>query len=172
MAKSKLVLDHLVLGLKDEEELKKSEISSIIKFGAEAIFESLNDENTFADEYDDAKIGECLDRDALIEKAKEEEDKPEGHNPFASSMKMGDGKSKIDTADPGEKASASSSKDLEKEDAEFWGKLLGDGDDIVKEDAVLERSNRRKKDVQYTIVIDPDLDDPELERCVFVLSYL
>ncbi|KAI8144647.1 P-loop containing nucleoside triphosphate hydrolase protein [Fennellomyces sp. T-0311] len=59
MAKKKMVLDHLVVDKMDDDDLDENDVESIIKFGAQALFEG-DDSKRIT--YDSAGIDKLLDR--------------------------------------------------------------------------------------------------------------
>ena len=73
IGRKKLVLDHLIVESMDSANLDKSELSSIIRFGAEAIFANDDNVNVAGVKYDDEIIDHLLDRDALMKEDLEAE---------------------------------------------------------------------------------------------------
>jgi hypothetical protein len=74
IGKSKLVLDHLIVGKIDDEQLDKLDLSAIIKFGAEKLFKESDAESSGSIvQYDENSIDKLLDRDNIMREEKEKE---------------------------------------------------------------------------------------------------
>ncbi|KAI8613854.1 P-loop containing nucleoside triphosphate hydrolase protein, partial [Chytriomyces sp. MP71] len=70
---SKLVLDKIVVGALDEENVDTKELSSILKVGARKLFEESTDQESSALKFDDAAVERLIDRDRIIEEEQEKE---------------------------------------------------------------------------------------------------
>ncbi|KAI9322475.1 P-loop containing nucleoside triphosphate hydrolase protein [Dichotomocladium elegans] len=62
-AKKKMVLDHLVVDKMDEDELEEDDVESILRFGAQALFEHDDDKEIT---YDASAIDKLLDRSKIV----------------------------------------------------------------------------------------------------------
>ncbi|TPX38888.1 hypothetical protein SeMB42_g06554 [Synchytrium endobioticum] len=118
VCKRKMVLDEVIVESMEKENLSKEQLSSIIKFGAEALFnESQND--SFI--YDDAAIEKLLDRGFFLEELKSRKEDPTINNNNAFSF------AKVWTLDPALPLS-SDAPDGElidsNPDPEFWDRVL------------------------------------------------
>ncbi|KAJ3190862.1 hypothetical protein HK101_008292 [Irineochytrium annulatum] len=71
MGKKKLVLDHLIVEKMVDENVDSREISEIIKFGAESMFQA--DDTAQQVRYDDAEIEKLLQRDEIIAEQQQKE---------------------------------------------------------------------------------------------------
>lgn len=138
----------------DAPSLNKSELSSIIRYGAEAIFNEDQDDESLR--FDDDAIGKLLDRDRLIQ---EDENESKNASKSEESGSHSFGFTQVWNLEKGESAIAGKSENADlapdlTEDANdnFWDKLLGDDVKLIaEEENILDRANWRKgKDVEYT----------------------
>ncbi|KAI8614583.1 P-loop containing nucleoside triphosphate hydrolase protein [Chytriomyces sp. MP71] len=70
---SKLVLDKIVVGALDEENVDTKQLSSILKVGARKLFDESTDQESSALKFDDAAVERLIDRDRIIEEEQEKE---------------------------------------------------------------------------------------------------
>lgn len=144
----------------DSSTLDKSELSSIIRFGAEAIFAS--DENAVdsseAQKFDDEAIAKLVDREAMLkEDLVANQDKPSAEDDPEEQQKSGSFSfAKVWTLDNEAEAVEETVEevDVAKEDEEFWAKLLKDteqaSDSAQGEDLIILGKRRARARVNYS----------------------
>ncbi|KAJ3396189.1 hypothetical protein HDU92_003861 [Lobulomyces angularis] len=166
IGRKKLVLDHLIVESMDSQYIDTEEISSIIKFGAAAIFNDQNSAESNNDilKYDDDSVDKLLDRETLLknemelEKAQLEEEEAKFNNADAKSVR-GFSFSKVWTLDSENtdevvnksEADKQPSEDL-KQDDEFWETFLGK--EANSPEKLLEEvkylSKRKRRNINYS----------------------
>ncbi|KAI9258728.1 P-loop containing nucleoside triphosphate hydrolase protein [Phascolomyces articulosus] len=118
IAKKKMILDHLVVDKMDDDDLEEDDVESIIKFGAQALFER-DDSKRIT--YDSAGIDKLLDRNTDVTR-EETIDQPEQsgmkHMSFSFAKVWN-----LDNDAATEDLSADEDKD-KAEDDNFWEKFL------------------------------------------------
>ncbi|KAI8381211.1 uncharacterized protein BYT42DRAFT_644051 [Radiomyces spectabilis] len=152
LGKKKMILDHLVVEKMDDKELESEDVESILKFGAQSLFEGDNSKDIV---YDSAAIDKLLDRSHMSNQVSESKDSPmEGveetnENSFSFSF------AKVWTAD-GQSVSDDLTTDAdpqEEQDSNFWRKFLEEKQQQLKlkqqEKEALGRGARKRVLVSY-----------------------
>ncbi|KAK9696189.1 hypothetical protein K7432_012605 [Basidiobolus ranarum] len=145
VAKTKLVLDHLVIERLDDDDMDTTDVESILKFGAKALFDEENNPGlaeTRTIKYDDSAL------EQLLERANCEPD-PSSTPRIADSSGGAFSFARVWVNDNG-------TEDSETQDENYWDNILKDRlAESRKEDAVeYGRGARRTKKIHYSEQLD------------------
>ncbi|TPX60906.1 hypothetical protein PhCBS80983_g01424 [Powellomyces hirtus] len=159
VGKKKLVLDHLLIEQMGSNADSRENLSSIIKYGAKALFEE-NEESLDAAriKYDNAEVDKLLDRSVIFQKKTDEES-----GPSAATDKLG-AFAKLWQTDKAElveqeltdiAGDASDMPEDEGDQGAFWDNLLKHtAEDAMQREAIEYdehgRAKRRRKNVNYS----------------------
>jgi hypothetical protein len=120
-----MVLDHLIVEKMDDTDLVEEDIESVIRFGAQTLFDENEEESKLTKKYTDTEIEGILERKEKKDESEEasaEGDEKDNAFGFEKVWAHKDSRGGSEEPVPGEEGE----KEKEDGDPQFWEKLLKD----------------------------------------------
>ncbi|KAI7866137.1 P-loop containing nucleoside triphosphate hydrolase protein [Spinellus fusiger] len=120
LSKKKMVIDHLVVDKMDDTELEVDDIESILKFGAQTLFEGDDSKDI---SYDSAAIDKLLDRSRIVHDTSDTIEEDTNATGESKDKTMSFSFAKVWSATDGETELVGLQND-KPEDSDFWNRFL------------------------------------------------